>query len=113
MQQLRGLYFDYHAVVDDHVQALGPDWHASVVDPDGDFATDAMAASQQFLLERSLIDVLQEAVSELIVDGVEGTDDGFGDPLVAKGFVRGHRPKWSPSSRARHHFHACLIKRFH
>ena len=63
---------DDEAFVDDHVDPLPPELLALVVDDDIHFSADSMAARPQLTLERVLVEVLEEAAAEGVVDLVEG-----------------------------------------
>ena len=75
MQVVGGLDLDHDAIVDDHVESLLTKLPALVHHSDPNFASDLVPSRQQLTLESLEVKVLEEAVSERVVDLEERTDD--------------------------------------
>jgi len=70
-----GLDLDHDAIVDDHVESLLAKLTALVHHSDPNFASDLVPSRQQLTLESLEVKVLEEAVSERVVNLEERTDD--------------------------------------
>ena len=74
-QVMGGLDFDDDAIVHHHVETLFAKLLPFVHHGDPDFASDLVPSRQQLALESLEIKVLEEAVSERVVNLEERTDD--------------------------------------
>ena len=75
LQIVGGLDLDHDAIVDDHVESLLTKLPALVHHSDPNFASDLVPSRQQLTLESLEVKVLEEAVSERVVNLEERTDD--------------------------------------
>ena len=75
MQFVGGLDLDHDAIVDDHIETLLAELLTFVHHRDPDLASHFVRSRQQLALESLEVKVLEEAVSERVVDLEERTDD--------------------------------------
>ena len=75
LQFVGGHDLDHDAIVDDHVESLLTKLPALVHHSDPNFASDLVPSRQQLALESLEVKVLEEAVSERVVNLEERTDD--------------------------------------
>ena len=75
LQVVGGHDLDHDAIVDDHVESLLTKLPALVHHSDPNFASDLVPSRQQLALESLEVKVLEEAVSERVVNLEERTDD--------------------------------------
>jgi hypothetical protein len=81
---MSGLGFDDDVVIDDHVEPLASEQLSLVPDVDPHFARHAMISPEQLPLERRRMEVLEQSVTENVVDLVESADDRCGQALFEK-----------------------------
>jgi hypothetical protein len=85
LQFVRGLYLEHDTVVDDHIEALLAELLALVHHGDPDLASNLVPSRQQLALESLEVKMLEEAVSERVVNLEERTDDGVDQILEYSG----------------------------